>query len=381
METLTNADWQRLNEFLKSLYTPCNLEAFPAQLMAALLEIVRADTAGVASCSLHEKNLPRARIVTFPDPSEGVAATAFTAQPENFFSHPVATNYIQTLNGQALAISDFWSEAELHVQAPLYTGFLQPVGIEDQMSIYFELPSELKTLQKLDAFHYKQDHIGLILSRDRRNFTERDRLVLNLIRPHLKQAYDTLVAFHQVHHHLAQQQSATDQTALIALFTCGTVQWMTQKAGEILHRYFPPSKAPIALPDPLQQWISRQLSMFTSVEEVCKLTRPLRLQLEGRRLAIRFSYCPKAEQLYLLLEETEPEQFSVESLKLLGLTKRESEVLFLVAKDKSLVEVGKLLGMSDRTAKKHLEHIYEKFGVQTRLSAVMYALEHLGIFN
>lgn len=121
--------------------------------------------------------------------------------------------------------------------------------------------------------------------------------------------------------------------------------------------------------------------MFTQVEEVCKATRSLRLQLEGRRLAIRFSYCPKAEQLYLLLEETEADPFSAESLQLLGLTKRGSEVLFWVAKDQSLVEVGKLLGMSERTAKKHLEHIYEKFGVQTRLSAVMDALEYLGIFS
>ncbi|MBD2233155.1 helix-turn-helix transcriptional regulator [Phormidium tenue] len=346
--------------------------------MAALLEIVRADTAGVTSFSLREKNLPR--IVTFPDPSVGVAATAFTAQPENFFSHPVATNYIQTLDGSALAISDFLSAAELYVQAPLYSEFLRPVGIEDQMGIYFELPSGLKTCQKLDLFHHRQEHISLILSRDRRNFTERERLILNLIRPHIKQAYDTLVAFHQLHDHLTQQQSATDQTALIALSACGTVQWITQKAGEILHRYFPPSKAAIALPDLLQQWVGRQLAMVAQLEEVCKLARPLRLQLEGRRLAIRFSFCPRAGQLYLLLEETEQEQFSIEALQLLGLTKRESEVLFWVAKDKSMVEVAKLLGMSDRTAKKHLEHIYEKLDVSTRLSAVMYALEHLGIF-
>jgi DNA-binding CsgD family transcriptional regulator len=120
--------------------------------------------------------------------------------------------------------------------------------------------------------------------------------------------------------------------------------------------------------------------MFSQFEEVCKLARPLKLQLEGRRLTIRFSYCLKAEQLYLLLEETEQEQPSVEALQILGLTKRESEVLFWAAKDKSPMEIAKQLGMSDRTVKKHFEHIYEKFGVQTRLSAVMYALEHLGIF-
>jgi DNA-binding CsgD family transcriptional regulator len=35
--------------------------------------------------------------------------------------------------------------------------------------------------------------------------------------------------------------------------------------------------------------------------------------------------------------------------------------------------------MSDRTVKKHLEHIYRKFGVKTRLSAIIYVLEKLAI--
>lgn len=56
---------------------------------------------------------------------------------------------------------------------------------------------------------------------------------------------------------------------------------------------------------------------------------------------------------------------------MLGLTKREAEVLFWVAKDKSTDEISKQLGMSNRTVKKHLENIYHKFGVQTRLGAVM----------
>jgi DNA-binding CsgD family transcriptional regulator len=377
MGTLTSADWQRLNEFLKSLYTPSRLEIFPAQLLAALAKVIGLELSGMCTFSRGAKTLPR--FVTFPDPAVAVATEAFTASPQNFFAHPVLRHYEQTNDGQALAISDLLIEPEFH-QEPLYIDFFKYYGQEDQILTFFELLPAPQSLQTTDPFFRGQERSGIFVSRDRRNFTERDRLIINLIRPHLRQAYGTLVAFHQVHHHLTQQQSATDQTALIALSTNGSVQWMTRQAGEILHRYFPPSKAHIALPDLLQQWVNRQLSMFAQLEEVCKLARPLRLQLEGRRLTIRFSYCPKAEQLYLLLEETESEQFSVEALQLLGLTKRESEVLFWVAKDKNMVEVAKLLGMSDRTAKKHLEHIYEKFGVQTRLSAVMYALEHLGIF-
>jgi DNA-binding CsgD family transcriptional regulator len=65
----------------------------------------------------------------------------------------------------------------------------------------------------------------------------------------------------------------------------------------------------------------------------------------------------------------------------LGLTKREAEVLFWVAKDQSTQAIAKQLGISDLTVKKHLENIYKKFGVQTRTGAVMYALEKIGIVS
>lgn len=379
MESLAESGLQRLNEFIKSLYAPCSLEGFPIKLMASLSEIVGSEIVGLVNFSFCAETSPR--FASFPDPLVGASAEAYTADPKNFLAHPVADQYMKTLDGQATAISDLLSESEFYRQERLYSGFFKRFDLEDQMLIYFKLPPELKTFKNVDPFYKNQEQCSLSVSRNRRSFTEQDRLLLNLIRPHIKQAYDRLVAFHQVHQHLAQQQAATDLVGLIAISTDGKAQWITRKAGEILHRYFPPSKVPIALPDLLQQWVNRHLAMLSQTEESCKLVRPLKLQLEGRRLTIRFSYCPNYEQLYLLLEESEQESLSIESLQLLGLTKREAEVLFWVTKDKSLVEVGKLLGMSDRTAKKHLEHIYEKFGVQTRLSAVMYALEHLGIFS
>ncbi|MEB3251066.1 MAG: helix-turn-helix transcriptional regulator, partial [Cyanobacteriota bacterium] len=62
-----------------------------------------------------------------------------------------------------------------------------------------------------------------------------------------------------------------------------------------------------------------------------------------------------------------------------GLTRREAQVLLLVGQGQTPVEIAEALGMSDRTVKKHLQHIYRNFGVQNRLSAVMYTLEKLGI--
>lgn len=379
METLTHVDWQRLHEFLRSLYTPCGLDEFPTQILTASARLIGAEVFGVSSFSNCHATLPRIR--TFPHPEIGMVAETFIAQRENFFAHPVFHHYAQTLDEQALAISDFFSEAEFHRQEFLYSGLFQYFGLEDQMALKSKLPSKLKALPKADLFHQGQDNFSLLISRNRRNFTERDRLILNLIHPHLKQAYENVVAFNHLHHQLAEQQKATEQTALISVSADGMVKWMTQQAGRILHRYFPPSNAQISLPDILQRWVNHQVSTCSRSAEVCSSTRPLILELDGQRLTIRFSPGVEMEQFYLLLEETQPNQFSIESLQILGLTKREAEVLFWVAKAQSIQEVARQLGMSNRTAKKHMEHVYEKFGVQTRLGAVMYALKKLGIAN
>ena len=73
--------------------------------------------------------------------------------------------------------------------------------------------------------------------------------------------------------------------------------------------------------------------------------------------------------------------FSIATLASLGLSQRETEVLFWVAQDKSNTEISKVLSCSEGTVRKHLENIYKKLDVQTRLGAVMFALEKLGFIK
>ncbi|MET0349853.1 MAG: helix-turn-helix transcriptional regulator, partial [Rhizobacter sp.] len=56
-----------------------------------------------------------------------------------------------------------------------------------------------------------------------------------------------------------------------------------------------------------------------------------------------------------------------------SLTPRETEVLSWVAKGKTNRDVGEILGMSPRTVNKHLEHVFEKLGVETRAAAAALA--------
>ena len=57
------------------------------------------------------------------------------------------------------------------------------------------------------------------------------------------------------------------------------------------------------------------------------------------------------------------------------LTAREAEVLRWIAAGKSDRQIGLILGMSPRTVQKHLQHLYEKLGVENRTAAAARALK------
>jgi DNA-binding NarL/FixJ family response regulator len=75
--------------------------------------------------------------------------------------------------------------------------------------------------------------------------------------------------------------------------------------------------------------------------------------------------------------EFRPDFSSHTPLETLGLTPREAEVLLWIAQGKTNAEVAILIGAADNTIKKHVQHIFEKLGVDTRNAATVRALEIL----
>jgi DNA-binding CsgD family transcriptional regulator len=59
-----------------------------------------------------------------------------------------------------------------------------------------------------------------------------------------------------------------------------------------------------------------------------------------------------------------------------GLTRREAEILVMVARGSSNKQVASALSISVRTVSSHIEHIYTKIGVSTRGAAAMFAMRH-----
>ena len=222
--------------------------------------------------------------------------------------------------------------------------------------------------------------LRIAVSCDRRNSSQCDRCVLNLLRQHLMQTDEDNPAFSQWQQILTQFRQVFEGLGAIVVTPQGQVQFMTQRGEQLLNQYFP-HDAPHSLPESLQHWLKHQISLLTSTEKVQISCLPLHIEQAGKRLQVSFIGELIGKQYLLSLEEQELPSFSVSALELIGLTQREAEALFWVAKDKDNAAIAKLLDCSQGTVRKHLEHIHRKLGVQTRTAAVMVALERLGLLK
>lgn len=72
-----------------------------------------------------------------------------------------------------------------------------------------------------------------------------------------------------------------------------------------------------------------------------------------------------------------PDFSSAVPLESLGVSPREAEVLLWIAQGKNNEEIGMILGASRNTIKKHVIHLLDKLGVDTRNAAAVRALELL----
>lgn len=376
MEQLRQRDFLIVHKCVQEIYTPCPLETFPAHILSILSKVVPSEVPFYSGINFQSCKVSTTCPSLDPLYIEQIERIAH----QHFYEHPCVTNYLQTGDGKAYKISDFISESQLHQLPGLYEQYLQPIGMEDQIGIV--LPS-LAAKTKKGLYQTQEELITISLNRSQRNFSERDRLILNLLRPHLAQAYQNAKALAQVQHDLAQLRHTLELSGVIVLTGDGQVQLMTQQAEQWLRQYF--HQSPVSkehgLPENLQRWVKHQLAILAQGGEVLAPRLPLQLEREGKRLIIRLVVDQPGVQCLLLLEEQQQLTFSAATLELLSLTRREAEVLFWIAQGKNNTETAQLLSISSQTVKKYLETIYRKLGVQTRAAAVVCALERLGMLN
>ncbi|MGB3294794.1 MAG: helix-turn-helix transcriptional regulator [Phormidesmis sp.] len=373
MTDLTHRDFSKILKFLENLHELTDLSSLAPRVISSLPQIIGSELTSWSPTIFptHEvsDSVLSKQIGDLPQSAEQIAK-------QKFLEHPIVRNYLQTGDGSAHTLKDFISDTELHQLEGIYQSILRPISIEEQMVTVLPIPKS----EKIDAFSGMAQEIVVALHRPQRNFSERDRLILNLLRPHLALAYCNAKAVTHIQQKSAQLNQTLEEIGVITLNSSGEVQLLTRRAWSLLSQYFScPSGQAGQLPDTLRRWVLYELKKNNTVESVNSPCLPLRIESEHKQLVIRLVPSREWHQYSLLLEELPPTQFSPESLELVGLTRREAQVLFHISQGKKTPEIAVALKMKDGTVKKHIEHIYEKFDVGTRAAAVTYAFRQLGL--
>jgi DNA-binding NarL/FixJ family response regulator len=121
-------------------------------------------------------------------------------------------------------------------------------------------------------------------------------------------------------------------------------------------------------PHATQGWLPKELYGLIQADAA-----PLVLERSGTWLSIRNMGPVGLGEVMLLIEQSQSNHVSPSRLDNAALTQREAQVLSWLAKGKTNRDIADILGISHRTVNKHLEHVFEKLGVETRTAAAALA--------
>lgn len=354
MERLTQPQLRALLKTVRDCYVWHNQETLASYLLRVLPQLIPAEITSYTEFNL-SKRQSRLWLIE--------PADAATCEDQRIFEahageQPLIVSYLTTRNGGALKNSDFLTRRQFHRTA-LYNEFYRRVGMEHTMAIHLGTSSVM---------------VGIALHRARADFSERNRLLLDLLRPHLVQAHANAEAVTQMglDATLLQQIMTEMKQGVVILTRDGLVRLMTAQARVWLRQYFDWSvRSANYLPDTLERWRKRQDVLLTGADDAPLPRRPMVVERDGTRLIVR--YLCEGDQCLLHLEERTTAVIRA-ALEPLGLTRRQIEVLHWVTLGKTNADVGAILGLSSRTVQKHLDHIFKKLGVETRVAAATLAM-------
>ncbi|MEO5735026.1 MAG: response regulator [Rubrivivax sp.] len=171
-----------------------------------------------------------------------------------------------------------------------------------------------------------------------------------------------------------QARSALDafgHATLVVRERDGRRLWQTALAREMLQARFPDAPDSV-VPAPVMAWVAREALRRRAGAPAHGLT-VVAVGAGAQRLTFAMHALDEdavagEEWLVVLRQESEAAQLQALA-RAFPLTAREAEVLHWVIQGKTNRDIGDILSLSPRTVHKHLEHVFEKLGVETRTAA------------
>jgi DNA-binding CsgD family transcriptional regulator len=361
----TQQDFEGVLDFVEALYGHRGLNDFADRTMRSLAKIIDTERIIYGDFDIERQS---AHLSLQPSiiQDHGAVDAALMRLQRRFGSHPLYQYYLQVRDGRPQRMTRVMTKSRFDEYSQ-NDEFVGQLGGKYQMGIFFPAGPTIVTT--------------VVLTRSKRDFSERERALLSLIYPHLVQAFRNTASLTRLHRDVDDlfEKLEGPTSSVIVLSASGCVKRWTEQARRWIAQYcttpFPVGQD--RLPDCFAEWYRRQLASVAEKTLSPSPRDPLVVEKNNRQLLVQL--IPdhfRDEHLLLLSEKCSASSWS--SLAEYGLTPRELEVLAWVTKGKTNPEIAQILALSARTVQKHLEHVYQKLGVETRTTATVRALKMLG---
>jgi DNA-binding CsgD family transcriptional regulator len=252
--------------------------------------------------------------------------------------NPLVQRYLATRDGRAYRLSDV-IEMNAFREREVYHEVFVPLGVEHQLAVTLPAPPRLL--------------IGLVFA-DPDDFTDDQKRMLDLARPHLIQAHANAALRERLHDVLKAVEAGLDDVgeAIVVTDAHDRIAFATQAGRAALQLVDGDAKDRI--PEELRNTRAPAHAVVPVDGGNPLVVR--RLTPKGGATVFMFERGSRGAPLSLLAS--------------LGLSPREAEVLQSMMRGNSTATIAQQLEVTPKTVYKHSERIYAKLGVNDRIAAV-----------
>jgi DNA-binding CsgD family transcriptional regulator len=349
MQRLKTSDLTALAPFIRRIYASDNVASFVHGSVQGLRNLLPSSHA-----SYNDIDLPTGTSQWFCDGPAHFAGID-SALALYAHEHPIIMHYAGSRDGSALKISDFLSETAFR-RLGLYADLYRHLDVRYQIAV--RLPSRPGSV------------IDVALSRNERDYTERERVILNALRPHLARASECAVAMERAGGYAGDVLRGLYSLNyhVLVVHHDGKVGWHSPGAERILDPYFGAARERFS--DFVRRRVAEQERRLAAFDDVPPPVEPQMVRANSGALLV---YVVPGDRAATVIVR---ERRECEDLRRVGLSQREAAILDMIARGLTNRQIGEQLAISWRTVGKHVEHICAKLRVKSRGAAVAAALRY-----
>ena len=269
--------------------------------------------------------------------------------------HPVVARHVRRPTPRPVTIGDFLTAAQWRSNV-LFNEVYRPLGIVHELGI---------------QLLWTRDHTACwALHRTGPGFSDRDRAMLAAIAPHARAALARVAEHERLAERLALLEAGVEagEQGVLLVAPDGRLRAAGALAQRLVRTWFGAAGDRGRLPGELADW--HETSRRTE--------QPPRLLRSRQGTRLRVTLLAGAREDVLILREDRDRPLCADALAAaLPISRREAEVLALLAAGKTNAAIAEELSLSPRTVGRHVERVLARLGVPNRAAATAAALAAL----